>query len=385
MENIYLIMFALIRSAIENTFITDEEKKLVTDDIMPYLLKLSQKHDVTHLIAEGLSKNSLLKNQNESCSELQTSLLAAVYRYGLINYTLTNLCNIFENEGIDFLPLKGAVMRSMYREPWMRTSCDIDVFVNEFDLNRTVSLLIDKHGFKKEAVGSHDVSMFAPNGVHLELHYNLIEDGLANNSSHVLENIWQKSKPKEGHNHWFEMNDEMFYFYHISHMAKHFENGGCGIRPFIDLWILNKTENHRREELLQMGGLLKFANAVCALSNIWFGNSYMDNISEQIQNYIIDGGVYGNANNRISLQQQKKGGKFEYAVSKIFVPYDIIKFHYPILQKYRFLTPVMEVRRWGKLIFCGGAKRSFDELVINKNVSNSEAEKMKEFLDSIGL
>ena len=29
------------------------------------------------------------------------------------------------------------------------------------------------------------------------------------------------------------MLDELFYFYHIAHMVKHFENGGCGIRPVV--------------------------------------------------------------------------------------------------------------------------------------------------------
>lgn len=29
------------------------------------------------------------------------------------------------------------------------------------------------------------------------------------------------------------MKEEMFYFYHIAHLAKHFEVGGCGIRQII--------------------------------------------------------------------------------------------------------------------------------------------------------
>ena len=39
-------------------------------------------------------------------------------------------------------------------------------------------------------------------------------------------------------------------------MAKHFENGGCGVRPFIDLWILNHRrpfDRAKRESLLRDG------------------------------------------------------------------------------------------------------------------------------------
>ena len=63
----------------------------------------------------------------------------------------------------------------------------------------------------------------------------------------------------------YEMTDEFFYFYHIAHMAKHFENGGCGIRPFVDLVVLDRMDSEnfsKRDELLKSGGLLQFARAI---------------------------------------------------------------------------------------------------------------------------
>ena len=184
------------------------------------------------------------------------------------------------------------------------------------------------------------------------------------------------------------MTDEMFYFYHIAHMAKHFENGGCGIRPFIDLWILDgiqEADQEKRDKLLLQGNLLKFANAVRKLSRIWFENEKYDFTSQQMEDYILTGGVYGNNENRITVQQQKKGGRIKYALSKIFIPYDVIKFHYPILQKHIWLTPFMEVRRWFKLIFCGHAKRTINELKYNQTISADKADATKNFLENIGL
>ena len=93
----------------------------------------------------------------------------------------------------------------------------------------------------------------------------------------------------------------------------------------------------------------------------------------------------GTNQNRIALQQQKQGGRFRYALSKIFIPYEVIKFHYPILQKHRFLTPVMEVRRWGKLIFCGHLKRTTKELQYNNHMLDTEVEKAQTLLRNIGL
>ena len=104
-----------------------------------------------------------------------------------------------------------------------------------------------------------------------------------------------------------------------------------------------------------------------------------------MQEYVLTGGVYGNNQNRITMQQTKKGGKFKYAMSRIFLPYDVIKFHYPVLQKHRWLLPFCQVRRWFKLLFCGGAKRSFNELKINQTLSEEKKAKAEELLKELEL
>ena len=128
-----------------------------------------------------------------------------------------------------------------------------------------------------------------------------------------------------------------------------------------------------------------FANIARRLSRIWLENAEHDNVTLQMEEYILRGGGYGNNTNRIMIQQQKKGGRIKYALSKIFIPYDAIKFHYPILQKHRWLTPFMEVRRWCKLIFCGHLKRTTKELKCNSSVSKDDAANMQKLLSNIGL
>ena len=82
--------------------------------------------------------------------------------------------------------------------------------------------------------------------------------GVAKSSCEVLKNVWQSAFLQKKKEHCYEMTDEMFYFYHIAHMAKHFEEGGCGIRPFIDLWTLDNikdVDHDKRDELLSQGNL----------------------------------------------------------------------------------------------------------------------------------
>ncbi len=226
------ILFALLRSAIRGTKFTEEERKLYSPELLSDLLKTASAHDVVHLLVLGLKQNGLIAKEN---SNIEQYIFKAVYRYERLKYEYDNLCAALEEAQIPFLPLKGSVIRKYYPEPWMRTSCDIDILVRENGLQRAVSYLSDNLEYRSESQNSHDVSMFSKSGAHIELHYDLVEDGRANESSKVLKNIWDIVSIRDGYSYWHEMPDEMFYFYHIAHMAKHFENGGCGIRPFIDL------------------------------------------------------------------------------------------------------------------------------------------------------
>ena len=379
------MLFAVLRSAIRGTKLTQEERENYSPDMLEDLLLLSSRHDVIHLLVFGLKQNGLISDEN---SKIEDHILKAVFRYERLRYEYENVCALLEKAQIPFLPLKGSVIRKYYPQGWMRTSCDIDILVHERDLEKCKTLMVEKLGYRYVSTGSHDVSLFAPTNTHIELHYDLVEDGVANESSQVLKNVWNHAAVREGFEFWYEMSDEMYYFYHIAHMAKHFENGGCGIRPFIDLCILDtipECNTAKRDALLEKGELLKFANAARKLSRVWLSDEEYDSISRQMEDYIFRGGVYGTNENRVAVQQQKSGGRIKYALSKFFIPYDVIKFHYPILQKYPWLTPVMEVRRWFKLIFCGHAKRTMNELKINQNVSSQKADETKNFLLSVGL
>ena len=380
------VMFALLRSAVCGDLLSSEEISLYSPDILPAITSLAQKHDVMHLIVFALKKNGVLDESNKN---LESKMLITICRLEKLNYELIKLCEALEQAEIPFIPLKGSVLRQYYPEPWMRTSCDIDVLVHEEDLQRTVSYLADNLGYKRESQNSHDISMFTQGGVHIEVHYDLVEDNRANSAAAVLKQIWNVAVKHDGCNYQYEMPDEMFYFYHIAHMAKHFVyTGGCGIRPFLDIWVLNHRidfDREKRDKLLSDGGLSVFEKQAELLSEVWFGNAEHTEITRQMEEYILRGGVYGTTTNRVAVQQQKQGGKMKYALSKIFIPYDVIKFHYPILQKHRWLTPIMEVRRWGKIIFCGHLKRTVNELKYNSTISEDAAAETRTLLKNVGL
>ncbi len=387
MQNTTTVLFALLRSAIKGEKVSEEERALCNAELFSSVFALAKQHDSAHLLVVGLEKNGLLGEINLPPQKLLQEQMRGVYRYEQQRYELEQICKTLEDAEISFIPLKGSVIRDYYPEPWMRTSCDIDILIEEKDIERASQSLEHALAYEIGDKGSHDVSFNAPCGVHLELHYTLTEKDSIGRGEELLDEAWNFSSPVEGKKYHRVLRDEMFYYYHVAHMAKHYLVGGCGLRPFIDLYILKQKNflNEKTVALLQKGGLWKFAEQANALSEVWFGGAAHTPITQRMEEYLLKGGVYGNTSNRVAVQQVKKGGKIKYFWSRIFLPYDVIKFHYPILQKRRWLLPFMQVRRWFKLAFCGRAKRAMREFKINSNVSADESAQMQEFLDQIGL
>lgn len=377
-------------------------KKLVLPEVSALFLievyKLSKAHDVAHLIGDALNKSGVFDNlpvdadENELATikkikeKFDEQIFTAVYRYENINYELERLKEMLEEAKIPFIPLKGSVIRKYYPEPWMRTSCDIDILVHEKDLENAISVLVDKRGATLEEKGSHDVGLIL-NGVHIELHYSLIESDIVGKADIPLQNVWNYAQPVR-ETYQYALSDEMFYYYHIAHMAKHFIHGGCGIRPFIDLWLYNRVNSDnkdKRHKLLSDGGLSKFAEEVDKLSAIWFDDEEHDATTQEMENFILQGGVYGTLEQHLAMSQNKKGGKFKHLLGRIFLSYKDMSIYYPSLKKCPILFPFYQVLRWFRILFCGGRKAAMNEIKLNQGLSEEKKQAAKRLIDELEL
>ena len=379
------LLFSLLRSVIVGSPLSEAEKGTFSSELLCSLFKITNKHDISHLLVYSLKQNGLLSKED---SGLEKDVFKAIYRCERLQYEYKLLCDALEKAQIPFLPLKGSVLRAYYPETWMRTSCDIDILVHKENLEDAIAYLSENLKYEEKERATHDVSLFSPGGIHIELHFDLVEEGRANNAIRILQKVWEDAKPREESNYFYEMSDAFFYFYHIAHMAKHFETGGCGIRPFIDLWILDHLKNvdkAQRDALLEQSGLKKFADNARALSRVWMEGEEPNETLLQLQSYLLNGGVYGSTDNRVALNQTKKGGRFGYLLSRIFIPFAKLKRYYPILEKHPWLMPVMQVRRWFMLFRPDVAAMAKRELVTNGTLEKSQADQMKIFLDEIGL
>lgn len=380
------IMMALIRSVVCG----EEGAALqlnMTAEQLKKLCALSAHHDMAHLVASALEERGLL-DEGEIGQQLRRRQMMAVYREVGLEQETARVCETLEAAGIDYIPLKGSVIRNLYPETWMRTSCDVDILIKRETLETAVAVLCDSLGYTRGPWTSHDVGLISESGVHIELHFDTVEDGRVANAASVLADVWACARREQGSAHRYRMPDGMFYLYHVAHMAKHFIRGGCGVKPFLDLWLLRHRtayDGEERARLLAASGLTAFDEAAVRLSEAWFSGAEADALCREMECFLLRAGMYGDLDNIVAVSQVKKGGKWRHALYKIWLPYRELAVHYPSLEGKKWLLPFYEVRRWCKLIFRGGFRRSINELRTTAATSEEKSRQVADLLAQLEI
>lgn len=381
------MFFALLRFEVCETEISSYIKNQMTSDKLSLIAKLAKSHDLAHAIADALIKNDFLEKDSKEEIFFLKERNMAIYRYEQMRYDYQNICRALEKEEIDYMPLKGSVLRKYYHEPWHRTSCDIDILVKQDDLKKAVKVLERNTDFRVRGKKNyHDISLFSTMGVHLELHYSICED--LPNLDKKLSEVWSYARRKNNLQYCYVLSNEFFMFHILAHMCYHFIRGGCGVRTVLDVWILNQRmpyERKKTEILCKETGTLTFYRQVCKLSSVWFNGEKSDELTEEMSKYILSAGIYGTKENKVAVNSVKAQGRFKYVISYIFPPYSILKKQYPILKKWKILYPFCIVYRWFARLVQGHAKCAFRNVKATVKQSDSRIAEVQSMLDKLEL
>ena len=170
-------------------------------------------------------------------------------------------------------------------------------------------------------------------------------------------------------------------------MTYHFINGGCGIRPFADLWIWRHKVGYDERavrELCRECGIESFYDNALALSEVWFSGEPHTPLTRRMESHVIYNSVCGSAGKGVTVRQAARGGRLRYILSRIFMPYSQLKIRYPTVAKCPPLLPVFEVVRWVSFLF-GEKGHVRRELRETKEISAEQMAGVTEFLTEVGL
>ena len=380
------LLFAILRSELFGEELSAEQKATAKENISA-LMKLSVHHDLGHLTADWFMKTGLVTKENELFPKIEKEKLSAIFRSVKMERELLSIKAILSSAGITHIPLKGSVIRSLYPESYMRTSCDIDMLILEEDIEKAIAVLKEKLNYTTDGERKfHDVSLFSPSGVHLELHFSILE-GL-DTLDRVLSRAWENTAPSQEGEFTRLLTNEFLLFHVIAHASYHFIRGGSGIKPFIDLHLLSEKIEFDRDALLALcreAGIDKFLSGAESLASVWFEGRAHDDLTEAMQSFILEGGVYGTEENLAAAGQAQNGGRFKAILSLIFMPYEKLKTLYPSLEGRKYLIPFYWVRRWFRVIFKGRIGKAYKTIKTNVTVTKESRESTSELFEKLGF
>ncbi len=287
----------------------------ISEEDLETLFQFGKIQSLLPIVWQGIKDLNIKKEWRET---FEKRLARDMKAYVLRDYSLQSISKALDEESIPYILLKGSVIRDLYPEPWMRTSGDIDILVHEEHLDRAVSVIEEKTDYKKYKDDYHDVCMLSGYS-HLELHFSLRENSQMIDS--LLSKAWEYAYHTEAGKR-YSFTPEYQIFYVVAHMSHHFLHGGLGIRPFIDLWLLQKKtvyDDNLVREMCDSCGILRFYEVSSQLAKCWLENKPVEEMMEELELYCLKGGAFG-SDEQANILRQKDKSRIGYLLSRVFVP-----------------------------------------------------------------
>ena len=383
MDNLKLTLIKLIKSGL-----TGENLGPIEVADFGELIKLTAAHHVIMPVYYGML-NSKVKIPDDIAAAIKNATLRLIYISNNQHFELDRLFDALKAEKIDFVPLKGSVLKSFYPKPEMRHMTDADIFIRTEQLDK-IGEIAKKLGYVYKYDSDHETVYSLEEKLTIEFHKRLVPS-VNEDFYEYYKNYWEKLDKNGG----FSM-EEHFVFC-VCHLAKHYRDGGAGIKYLTDIYILkekNQTDMAVVFSQLEKLSLDTFAKNIFKTVDVWFGDGEADEITELITEKVFASGAYGEKSDRIIAAAYKKTAtqnenrytlRFKKLLFFLFPPFSVMAEKYPFLKKVPFLLPLTWILRFIKVTFNGRIKYLKPSV---KSFKLSTAENISEYerdLQAVGL
>lgn len=316
------------------------------------------RHHIASLIYEGallcnIPQNDirLLQLFQKYCKALQVSERQL--------RELERIYNAFEENGIDYMPLKGCKMKALYPKPELRNMGDADILIRteQYDKIRSVMQSLQ---FTEGEETVHEL-VWKSDALYLELHKHLIPSYNRDFYGYFGEG-WARAKLLRGTQYTMTPEDEFIFLF--THFAKHYRDGGIGCRHVVDLWVFLRSHpeldlDYIQTELKKLQ-LLDFYCNIRRLISTWFEDQESDSRTDFLTEFIFASGSFGQIENRVLSRAVRDAnhsvlgfsGKLLYLWQTAFPGIKILREKYTILKKHPYMLPlVWLIRPFYKVLF----------------------------------
>ena len=334
---------------------------------LSFFYKMAKLHSLTAILYLAIKANKA-QMEDGVLDKLEQYYLASVKKSLTFQKEREILFKYLNENRIDFLPLKGIVIKDYYLDPHSREFADNDILFDDVKSDLVKAFFVNRHYevelYKKS---NHDVYLKKP-VLNFEMHRALFgETGDNEKIVEYFKDYLNKAPIKNEYEH--HLSNEDFYIYFTAHSYKHYHVSGCGIRTLIDYYLYLKKENldfdYINKELEKLD-LLDFSNQFKSVAIKVFDNEPLNEEEEEMLLFIVSSGTYGTMEHSVDKGVKEKG-KFGYFMARVFPPYRFYKSAYPWAYKCPILIPIAWCCRFFRILFKNPKKATSELKMISKH------------------
>ncbi len=375
-------VISVIRSSLSG------EKAKVSDSFdLNRLYSFSESQQIQTLIFSSIGEDIRLKDDS-IYTKFFTSVCRAINISEQQQHELGILFNTFEKSGIDYLPIKGIVMKKLYPAPEYRSMSDADILVCK-EQSSVVDKIMSEAGYTHTETDDN-VTVWEKGCVVVELHVSFVPTD-SDLYDYYGGGEWDIAVRDSGTH--FSLKNEDFFIATLLHFVKHLRESGAGIRNICDFYILFKAypelDRNYLIEKLKSFDLDVFYGHLIDVVNCWFADGEETDAVTELTDIMFRSGTYGiksvgDSTVNAQYMQRYSHAKLVKLYHMAFFGKDRMRREFPILCKAPYLMPFCRIAHWCDVILhrretLKDAKRSFDDMSLD--AMNKRADE----LDRIGL
>lgn len=239
------------------------------------LLTLSREQRVAPIVAY-LALQSPDVFPSEIASSLMSELYASIEDEARQTRAFSQLNQAFRESNVNYMPLKGFLMREYYPEPYLRSMTDYDVLIKPEDIERARDAL-NKQGFRLVKISEHHDVYAKGKNLLVEQHNFLFKATWAFRRRCGIS--WKRLVPYESTEYRFTPED--FYRFMVEHFLKHWFYNQTSLRDYLDVafYLRAKGDALNRAKLdadFASIGVLDFTRNLERLVDAWFHERELD-------------------------------------------------------------------------------------------------------------
>ena len=347
------------------------------------LYKLARKHLMSNFLYNWSVKNA---KSAEIKNAIKTDYITQIFKDTNENIELKKILDEFEKENIQTVIVKGAVMKDIYPENYMRQMCDIDILVHESDFKKATKIM---ENLKFSKFYNHEKHLIFTKGQYItvEMHRKLIlqRDSVAHD---YFLNIWSQCEKYREYKNILVLNVDDAYIFCILHLLIHFKFNGILMKDLLDVYLYNEKYKNvmNYDKIFQKFkdfGIVEFEKNIKSIAYKWFSAEEIENFDE-VEKFILKG---ANITTQINYSVSKNDKKSKYLLKLFFPEFDIMKEKYPVLNTVPVLLPFTWIARIFKDIFSKETtlQTRFDTIKLINSANQEDIENIKKIYEKLGI